>query len=174
MTSLTYEFRVDPSETVRASQYIRRRQRFGWLRWAVWPMLLGLAVLYRATDVPWRDLWLLGVAALFLAALTLATPWVQRRQLQRAYSETPSLREPQVYRFSDAGLAITGGPATVTLGWDAIVEALETPEFFLLFYSKRCAYYVPKRSIGGIAEEEALRVLLREHLGTRAAGLRPA
>ena len=137
-------------------------------------MLIGMAVFYLATGTAWQDLWLLGVAALFLGALTLATPWVQRRQLRRAYAETPSLREPQVYRFSDAGLSITGGPATITLGWDAIVEALETEEFFLLFYSKQCAYYVPKRATGGIAEQGALRALLRRHLDTRASTLGPA
>jgi hypothetical protein len=170
---LTYEFQIDSAETVRASRAVHRRQRFAWLVWAIWPLLLALAVLYLASGVPWQNLWLLGVVALFLLTLQWLTPWIQRWRLRRAYAETPNLRGPQVYRFSDAGLSITGGAATVTLGWDSFVEAAETDEFFLFFYSKRYAYYVPKRVVGKGIYQSALRGLLRAKLGPRAAGIRP-
>src|SRR5687767_6493946 len=84
MPPLTYQFHLDPAETVRASRSIQRRQRFAWTSWAVWPLFLGMAALYLATGVPWQDLWLLGLAALFVGALTALTPWIQRRQLRRA------------------------------------------------------------------------------------------
>ena len=170
---LTYEFQIDSAETVRASRAVQRRQRFAWVTWAIWPLLLALAVLYLASGVPWQNLWLLGLVALFLLTLQLLTPRIQRRQLRRAYADTPNLRGPQVYQFSDAGLAITGGAATTTLGWDSFVAVAETDEFFLFFYSKRCAYYVPKRAIGKGIYQSALRALLRSQLGSRAAGLRP-
>jgi len=171
MLPLTFEFRLDPAETVRASRYLRRRQRFAWLSWAIWPMLLGLTALYRVTGTPWQELWLLGLAALFLGSLTVLVPWVQRRQFRRAYSETPGLREPQVYQFDGDRLVMSAGATTMTLGWDAILEVVETDEFFLFFYSKRCAYYLPKRAMGADSEQHRLRELLRSALGTRAAGL---
>jgi hypothetical protein len=171
---LIYEFNIDPAETVRASRVVQRRQRFAWIAWAVWPILIALAVWYLATGVPWQKLWLLGLVALFLLTLQLLTPWIQRWQLRRAYAETPILRGPQVYQFSDAGLSITGEAATTTLGWDSFVEAAETDEFFLFFYSKQCAYYVPKRAVGKAIYQRALRALLRAKLGRRAAGLWPA
>jgi hypothetical protein len=170
---LIYEFHIDSAETVRASHAARRRQRFAWIAWAIWPLLLALAALYLASGVPWQNLWLLGLVALFLLTLQWLTPWIQRWQLRRAYAETPNLRGPQVYQFSDAGLSITGGAATTRLGWDSFVEVAETDEFFLFFYSKQCAYYVPKRAVGKGVYQSALRALLRAHLGRRAAGLRP-
>ena len=170
---LTYEFQIDSAETVRASRVVRRRQRFAWIAWAVWPVLVGLAALYLASGVPWQNLWLLGLVALFLLTLQWLTPRIQRWQLRRAYAETPNLRGPQVYQFSDAGLSITGGAATTTLGWDSFVEVAETDEFFLFFYSKQCAYYVPKRAVGKGIYQRALRGLLRAKLGRRAAGIWP-
>ena len=170
---LIYEFNIDAAETVRASRAVQRRQRFAWIAWAVWPILLALTVLYLATGVPWQKLWLLGPVALFILTVQLLTPRIQRWQLRRAYAETPNLLGPQVYRFSDAGVSITGGAATTTLGWDSFVEAAETDEVFLLFYSKRRAYYVPKRAVGKGIYQSALRALLRAKLGRRAAGLWP-
>jgi hypothetical protein len=170
---LIYEFTIDSAETVRASRFVQRRQRFAWIAWAIWPILLALAVLYLATGVPWQKLWLLGLVAVFLLAVQLLTPWIQRWQLRRVYAETPNLRGPQVYQFSDAGFSITGGAATTTLGWDSFVAVTETDEFFLFFYSKRYAYYLPKRAVGKGIYQGALRGLLRAKLGRRAAGLKP-
>ena len=169
---LTYEFHLDPAETVRAGREVQRRQRLAWIEWAVWPMLAILTAFYLISGTPWQDLWLLGLVAAFFLCLRWLAPRIQRWQLRRAYSETPSLRGPQVYQFTDAGLTIRGGAASTTLGWDSFVKADETREFFLLFYSKRCAYYLPKRVAGDEGERNALRALLRAKLGARAAGLR--
>jgi hypothetical protein len=167
--SLTFEFLADPAETVRASRYIQRRQRFGWLQRAIWPMLALLAVVHLSTGGRLEELWLLGLLALFFGSLALLGPWMQRRQYRRMYDSTPAMRAPQVYRFSADGLTIIAGPATTTLGWDAFVEADESDDAFLLFYSKQCAYYLPKRAV---AREPELRELLRAHLGVRARRLR--
>jgi hypothetical protein len=169
---LIYEFHIDPTETVRASRVVQRRQRFAWITWAVWPLFAALAVFYLATGTPWQDLWLLGVAASFLLALQLLAPRLQRWQLRRAYAETPNLRGPQVHQFSDSGLSITGGSAATTLGWDSFVEVTEVNDLFLFFYSKKGAYYLPKRVVGGEVERRALRKFLRGRLGPRAAGIR--
>jgi hypothetical protein len=76
-----------------------------------------------------------------------------------------------VYEFSEGGVTITGGASSVRLGWDAFVDAAETEAFFLLYYSKRFAYYLPKRVVGGEAELRDLRTLIASKLGTRATGL---
>lgn len=125
------------------------------------------------SGVPWQNLWLLGLVALLLLTVQLLTPRIQRWQLRRAYATTPNLRGPQIYQFSDAGLSITRGAATTRLGWDSFVEVAETDEFFLFFYSKQCAYFVPKRAVGREIYQRALRGLLRGQLGRRAAGLWP-
>ena len=57
--------------------------------------------------------------------------------------------------------------------WDALVEAAETDEFFLFYYSKKCAYYLPKRVVGGPEDQAVLRAFIRQHAGTRAKGLPP-
>jgi hypothetical protein len=173
---LRFEFRVDPAETVRASRLLSRR---GVVRgvlartqWMVWPMLVLLAMLYRHNGVPWRDMWLLFATAAFLALLSFGAPILQRRQLARAYAASRILREPQVYEFTPERLNIQGGPAATTLAWNAIVEADETDEFFLLFFGKRSAYYLPKRVVPA-DQHPTLRQLLRDALGDRARRLAP-
>ena len=168
---LAYEFSVDPAETVRACRELRRRQAFAWVEWAVWPALFILAALYLLVGRDWRALWPLGLVALVILLFQALLPLVQRWQIGRAYQATPNLRGAQAYRFSDAGLRITGGAATIELGWDSFVEVAETKEFFLFFYSKQCAYYLPKRVARDHSQRDALRALLRAKLGPRAARL---
>lgn len=167
----TYQFRLEPAETVRAARHVQRRQPLAWAIWLVWPALAALTLLYWATGTPLRDLWLLGIVAGGLLGMQVIAPFVQRWQVGRAYAETPGLREPQRYELTTAGLVMAGGAASTTLGWDAILEVTETSEFYLFFYSKRCAYYLPKRVVGGAVDQRSLRTLLRTHLGVRAAGL---
>lgn len=166
--ALEYRLDIDPAETVRATRVVRRGLGRPWLTWAAGAMLLLNVGLNLAGGARLRDLWLFGATALALLALSLAVPLIQTWHFRRLYASTPSLRGPQVYRLSGEGVTITGGPATTSLGWDAFVKAMETPEFFLLFYNKRCAYYLPKRVIGGPAEQSALRALLDACLGSRA------
>lgn len=119
-----------------------------------------------------EELRLLGSVALVVGLGQLLGPWIQRRRYRRLYAETPGTRGPQVYRFDADGLMMSGGVAAITLGWDAIIEADETDELFLFFFNKQCAYYLPKRAIGGAPVESELRELLRTHLGDRAKKLR--
>lgn len=169
---LTVDFRLDAAQTVRASMAIQRGGRRSWIAWTTWPMLAGLALMYRIGGVPWSEMGLLFTAAILLAVITFAAPRVQRWQLQRAYRSSPILREPQRYEFSAAGVSIRGGPASSTLTWDAIIEARETDEFFLLFFARKSAYYVPKKALATAASCDALRRQLRNFLGPRASGLR--
>ena len=175
-TSFTYEFLLDPAETLRAIHDVQRRHSFAFLHsskwdWAIWFVFIAMAVLYFFLPVDLRALWLVGVIAFFLAGLISFVPWIVRGQLRRAFKETPSLQGPQVYQFSDAGLTITGGAMTLTLGWDSLVEVAETPAFFLFYYSKRQAYYFPKRVITNEQDLNRLRELIRAKMGDRAVTL---
>ena len=50
--------------------------------------------------------------------------------------------------------------------WSDIVRCVETDEFFLFFYNKRMAHYLPKRAIG-LVEAQAIRELIEAHRGAR-------
>ncbi|HET7551389.1 MAG TPA: YcxB family protein [Gemmatimonadaceae bacterium] len=134
-----------------------------------WPLLVGLALLSLTTGHSWRDLRLLGIAALILGVLQLLLPIIQRWQVRRSYAEMPTARDAQVFRLSDAGLQMSAGNTSTTVGWDVVLEARETREFFLFFFAKRRAYYLPKRAVGDAVEQELVRDLLRAALGQRAA-----
>jgi hypothetical protein len=168
---LTYQFYLDPAETVRASRLVLQRARFAWMHRFTWPLLLGLAVLSLATGHSWRDLQLLGIVALLLGSLQLLAPIIQRWQIRRSYAEMPTAREAQVFHISGAGLKMSAGTASTTIGWDVVLEARETREFFLFFFAKRRAYYLPKRAVGGAEDQRILRDSLRTALGSRAASI---
>jgi hypothetical protein len=169
---LSFEFLLDPAETVRAGQHVQKRQRFAWVGWAMWPLFAILAIVHLSVGGRLEELQLLGSVALVVGLGQLLGPRIQRRRYRRLYAETPATRGPQVYRFDADGLMMTGGVAAITLGWNAIVEADETDELFLFFFNKQGAYYLPKRAIGGAPVESELRELLRTHLGDRAHKLR--
>jgi YcxB-like protein len=173
MESLVFEFQPIAAETVRASRLLRRRARFGWMHWLTWPLILGLALMYKATGVAWSQMGFLWFAVLLLAAVSLGGPVIQRWQLQRAYADSPILRERQQYEFSSDGLTIRGGPAASRFGWDAFREAVETDEFIVLFVARQTAYYLPKHALHGPDVANALRTLLHSALGDRARNVRP-
>jgi hypothetical protein len=168
---LQFEFRPDPAEMARASKALALRSRFGWVQHAIWPMLAALAVLYLASGADWRDLGLLYLVAATLAAGQLLAPRLERRRFERLIAETPSLREPQVYVLDAEGLRVAAGGASSALRWDAIVEAREAPDGFLLLMGRQTAHLLPRRAVGGPAEQEALREFLRRRLGARAGAL---
>jgi hypothetical protein len=173
-TSLRYEFSLAAAETVRANQVIARRSPMAWMQLAIWPILGFLALPYLLGGSSWRDLRLLFITGAFLALLQLAVPWLQRRQLRKVYAETPTLRGPQVYELDQAGLHIRGGSAVTSLGWDAVLEVLETKEGFLFFFAKQSGYLLPKRAVGDAAALAELRAFVRAMVGARAAGLADA
>lgn len=169
--TLSYEFRLDPAETVRAVNAAADRGWGAWARWAVWPVFAGLALLLRASGVPWREMGFLGASVGLLASVLVVMPRVQRRRLRRVFASSPMHAAPQRHEFGPAGVRITAGPAVTEFGWDAFTGAAETPEFFHLTLGAGITYFLPKRAVGGLAEQDRLRTLLRAHLGARAASI---
>ena len=169
--ALTFEFKLDPAETVRASRVVARRRPFGRIEPYTVPAFVAFGLFFVAVGVPWQSLWLLWAVVVGLLLLQFIMPIVQRRQLRRLYDETPSLRSPQTYEFTDTGIVTSGGATSTTVGWDSLVEVIETDEFFLFYHTKRTAFYLPKRVVTEEEQRAALRQLLRTHLGDRARGL---
>ena len=89
------------------------------------------------------------------------------------YASAPALNGPQRYEFTADGLAISNAGVQNLVRWSAFVEAAETSEFFLLYYAKNCAYYLPRRIMGTEEQVDAVRRLLRERLGDRATHVAP-
>jgi hypothetical protein len=112
---------------------------------------------------------LMGVVGL----IALIWPRLRKRQVRRLYASAPALNGPQRYEFTEDGLAISNASVKNLIQWSAFVEAAETKEFFLLYYAKNCAYYVPRRIMGPEEQVDAVRRLLRQHLGNRAIHIAP-
>ena len=98
----------------------------------------------------------------------LVWPLIQRHRLRRLYTDTPSLRGDQTYVLTPDQLECANALAHSVMRWDGLTEIAETDEFFLFYFSKKRAYYLPKAVVGGAAEEERLRSFLRDRVGTRA------
>jgi hypothetical protein len=107
---------------------------------------------------------ILGVSLYLVLA-----PGLLRRQVRRQLEQTPSLREAQTYRFAETSLQMGNPLAATELGWDAVIAAAETPEFLFVYFSPKCAYYLPKRVVG--ARLDDVRRFLHNRLGPRAGGL---
>jgi hypothetical protein len=167
--NLTFTFHLDPAEQIRATKALTRRQRFSWVfRWG-WIVFILPFLFAVVADVPLRVLWPYAIILGIIGLSSALTPVWLRRQIRRAIEATPSLREPQTYHLTPEALRMSNPLAATELRWDAVLEAAETDEFVLLYYTPKCAYYVPKRIIG--ARLAGLREFLRRQLGSRAGTL---
>jgi hypothetical protein len=50
------------------------------------------------------------------------------------------------------------------LRWEVFQRAVETREFFLLFYTSQCAAYLPKRVLSSAEDRDRLRSFLQSHV----------
>ena len=156
---------IDPHEYVRVSRLVYRRSRFV----KVWRITAGAVVVGgAATFALFQGTRTFLVPALVgLAVWCLwdaLTPPFQRWQVRRALAGLPSLQEPQIYTFDASGLQMQNSLASGSVSWRAIVKVAEADDYFLLYYSDKCAYYLPKRVVG--AQYEQLRHLLATQLST--------
>src|SRR4051812_9721745 len=175
MTSsfLTFEFTLDAAETVRASEAIERRARDAStlpvvVVWVLMPVSMLLAFNFGMTFFK-----VAAVIVLLLMLFALISPAMRRRQIRRLYEATPSLSGLQRYEFSDEGLAMSNAGAENLLRWSAVVEAAESKDFFLIYFTKKCAYYLPKRAVASEAREAEIREFLRVKLEERAKHVVP-
>ena len=80
----------------------------------------------------------------------------------------PSTRGVLTRTLTADGFRIDGTGQAVDLRWEGIHSAVETSEFFLIFFNRLCAYYIPKRLIRSPQELSEMRGFLRSRLAERA------
>jgi len=165
--SATFDF--DSSEHYRASREVARRISTRWLARAFALLALifvGLNV--RATwgsppayvfvnALPWL---LLGV---FWLSLVPLTQWWAAKRLP---ARDASVRGTQERTVDSQGYHSRGNNVALDIPWHAMVRVVETDAFFLFFYNKQCAYYLPKRALTD-DQTRQVRGFARDGLGDR-------
>ena len=111
-----------------------------------------------------RNVFWIVLGLLFLLGYPLAV----RLNLRSFVGANPELGAPQLYRFTETGVDLRGGPADVSVAWPNITEAVETKAVLLLFTGRTMAHVLPRGAIAAAGQLEAVRQLLRERLGERA------
>lgn len=109
--------------------------------------------------LPWLIIVAMWIVLLFV--------WLPRYSAGKVEREDPAVRQPIRHLLSDAGFGIRTASASMDFRWDTIRRAVETPEFFLFYYSSNCAYFTPRRAIPE-ADLPSVRDLLARALGERA------
>lgn len=159
----TYDF--DPKEHYQAARAVTRLTWFRWLPW----LAGGFMVLFALVDVVvpgWGDadalsLFIEASPYLLVGAFWIALiPWSQRRAARKLSKRDPSVRGPQERSVDAVGYHSLGNGVRVEVPWHAMARAVETDRFFLFFYNKQCAYYIPKRALSD-AQCAEVRTLMR-------------
>ena len=146
----TYDF--DPKEHYQAARAVTRLTWFRWVPWIAVGIVL-LLVLVEVVLPHWGEfdaweLFLTSLPWLLLGVFWIALiPWSQRRAARKLAKRDPSVRGPQKRSVDAAGYHSLGNGVRVEVPWHAMARAVETDRFFLFFYNKQCAYYIPKRAL---------------------------
>jgi hypothetical protein len=170
----TFRFQWDMGEYIRAARAVTRHLQGNRFRivFGVLPVLASIALaaavispsegrLERlAAIVPW--LLVLGLWFLFLL---WGVPYLNAWQFKR---HDPSAKTEMFRVIENEGIQSGTGLSRVALKWEGIGRVIETPEFFLFYYNPRCAHYLPKRTIAGPEELEAVRDFIRTKVAERA------
>jgi len=168
------EFRsqFDTQEFLRASkavEHLTTKRHFTWLLAFGLPLFitgLSLFVAYSNAEEPvWARVALwpwLFFPLLSLAGIPLLTRW----QLLRAVKANPRLSGEMVRIVSAEGLESRDAGTAARFEWRAVQRVVTTDEFYLFFYTKKCAYFLPRRLVSA-EEHTQLHALLRDHLDAR-------
>jgi hypothetical protein len=173
--SVSTTFEYDPAEHYSASQAVFRRGTARYLRWGF--VALAIVLLWWNVVRHWNDASLSMVLASALPYVLLGAfwlfyfPYAQRRAARKLPEVDASVRGPQTRGVDVDGFHTRGNGVSLDVPWHAMVRGEETDRFFLFFYAKQLAYYIPKRVLSP-SETGDVRGLMREHLGERAT-LRP-
>lgn len=165
------EFRsqFDTQEFLRASKAVERVTS---KRHLVWLLALGAPVFiagisliggyFDAVDPVWMrvPLW----PWLFFPLLSfVGIPLLVRWQLLRAVKANPRLPCEMVRIVTADGLECRDDGTAARFEWRAIERVVATDEFYLFFYTKKCAYFLPRRLVGA-QERTQLHTLLRDRI----------
>jgi hypothetical protein len=162
------EFTFDAARHYRATRAVQRRS---WMRWAPMVVLvlvgasLGLSMWTAnargdsATRTFFASLpYLFGIGA-FFACLRLLTRW----SFSRLPKHNPSLLGVQRQTLDEEGFHFVGNGVRLDVPWNVLHHVRETPEFLLIYYNKRMAYYLPLRELSPSQVVDA-RAIISTHM----------
>jgi hypothetical protein len=175
MATATFEF--DEREYYRGLRAVQANNPYWWtipVAGIVVPaVMIWLAIggSWRQVD-PWRAFlnvlpWLL-LGAFYLSLM----PMMARAAARKALQNDPALRGTQVRTVDGEGVHIIGAGFRQDLRWTDLVKVVETDEFFLFFFNKRQAHYVPKRALDA-ADIDEVRMLVRSNRRNRTTAAGP-
>ena len=101
-------------------------------------------------------------------ALFFGLMWIMRRwTVRRLFADDASQKGAQERVLDDDGYHIRSPGMSANVSWTLMRSVIETKNFFLLFQTRDCAYFLPKRTM---APElvQAARALMVRHLQERA------
>jgi hypothetical protein len=166
------QFEFDPAEQYAAARAVTGATAW---RWIIPLFALGIPlVVIAVTVLPHiRTMSPMGIAMnsmpwVLLGAFYLALiPMSQKRRANRMAKTEPSVRGIQERGVDASGLHVRGHGLTMDYAWSDLLTAIETPAFFLFFYNKNCAHFIPKRALNGGSVDE-VRSIIHAHMGGRA------
>ncbi len=168
---MRFTFDYDRAELIRAHRQVARHTESRWRYTNRVLVSVGVVAAIMVVVIPrWADVSLrVAVWALVLPFWFWLCGWIMlplsARQFER---QRPDSAHPLSAALGEGGYEVTSFSGTTLLKWVGIRRALETAEFLLIYITKSHAYYLPKRAIRSADELNAVRRLLREHLGDRA------
>jgi len=162
-TTLTFEVRLETRDMYRFSLTTMFR-RFRWFMLLMVFVALGLIVSLVSQDWHWEWGWQSIFGPLFVFVFVpyafFVAPYFSSRKYLR---KNPSLAGPVMYTILEKGIDVSGPHSQAHLSWDAITEALETSQQFLLYPQTAVAHVIPKHLLA--ADQQAtLRALIRSHV----------
>ncbi len=174
-----FRWRVQADEHFRAIKALRsehaRHERRIWRELRIVSLgafiCIAIAVIARRWreihQVPIAYLWVFGVPLVALGIYTATRPAAMKHAVKRQLDDDPSTHQERTYTLDGAGFRVDGESFNVELNWAQLIVVRETNEFFL-FFTRKSAYYLPKRAIQWPERLQGVRELLVEYLGDRA------
>ncbi|MDX1908923.1 MAG: YcxB family protein [Bacteroidia bacterium] len=155
----TQPFTYQPDELIP----LFRRRQFSFMRGRL--IILGLLMLVLAA-IASRDqsgiIW--GVFGMTQLFLVIWITWILPRQMLNNLKKASVWGKPIQYTFDDKGFTQQTPLGTSHVQWQAIVQASETSDWFILSPGPAMVFYaIPKRALADTQQQDTLRGLLQQH-----------
>ena len=167
----SFSFDWRPGEHAEVTALLMREQfnSGAWrvLRWTALAVLVLATVIVAVSAAAgdWGSVASLGPLTALVGGLLLKFPFLTARlQAWRVARNDPNVGDPIHHTLTDQGLKIGMRTLDAELRWSGMQAVRETPTMFLFHYSKRMAYYLPKRAVGGGVEIEHLSEWIQRQL----------
>jgi hypothetical protein len=157
--SITVEVKTSFWTAYRASLAIIKLRPLAMVVSAIFP----LAALYLIYLFVQRHLWPSPFQCIAILMALGFTPLIIAFSLFMARRRSVVARGPITYTLSDDGLRAATPVSTTDIKWGAVVRAVETKRFVLIFISAPSAFYIPVECLQG-GDLSVLRKLLKAHV----------